>query len=139
MVEVGLFRDVLVLVTFAVGGDEFSATSRAGLIGSSSSRRMISTFTGGADGLSVLADTVAGGGARVIPGGVPAAGLGRDFDGASAGGGDVKVTDGLGAAATMVGRLVAGAKAGGGLEPKASSAGRFVSTRCADGCSSWSS
>ena len=138
MAEVGLFRDVLVLVAFTVGGDEFSATSRAGLIGSSSSRRMISTFTGGADGLSVLADTVAGGG-RVIPGGVPAAAVGRDFDGASAGGDDVKVTDGLGAAATMVGRLVAGDNAGGGLEPKATSAGRFVSTGCADGCSSWSS
>ena len=134
-----MVRVVFVVAVLTGEDDEFSATSRAGLIGSSSSRRTTSTFAGGADGLWVLTGTVAGGGGRGIPAGVPAAALGRDLDGASVGGGDVKVTDGLGAAVTIVGKLVAGATIGGALEPEASSAGRFVSTGCADGCSSWSS
>src|SRR5437870_4583555 len=55
VIEVGLVREVFVVAAFANGSDWFSARSCASLIGSSSSRRTTSTFTGGADGLSALA------------------------------------------------------------------------------------
>ena len=120
------------------GGDGFSATSCAGLIGSSSFRRTTSTFTGGADGLSALAGPVAGAGrGRVVPGGGEAAALARD--GVGNGSGDVEVEEDLGAAATSGGWLVSGADEARGLVRKASGAGRFVAIGCAAGRSSWSS
>src|SRR5439155_22607309 len=111
----------------ACGDGWFSATSSAGLIGSSSSRRTNSTFTGRADGLSALGvkGAVAGGG-WVVPGRGEAATLMRS--GADAGGGDVEAADELGVAATSGGWLVPAAKDAGGLVRKASGAGRFVAT-----------
>ena len=132
MIGGGLLGDVFVVSALA-GGDWFSATSCAGLIGSSSSRRTTSTFTGDADGLSVLAATVAGvGSGRVVPGGGEAAVLARDGDGDGAVGGDVEEADDLGAAATTSGWLVPGGDDASGLLRKASGAGRFVATGCAD-------
>ena len=134
MIEAGLLRDVFVVAAFASGVGWFSATSCAGLIGSSSSRRTTSTFTGGADGLSPLADTVTGAGSgRVVHGGGETAALARDGAGAGAVGGDVEVADDLGAAATSGDWLVPGGDDAGGLVRKASEAGRFVATGCAGG------
>ena len=133
MIGGGLLGDVFVVSALA-GGDWFSATSCAGLTGSSSSRRTTSTFTGGADGLSSLAGTVpAAGSGRVVPGGGAVAALARDSDGAGVVGGDVEVAEGLGAAASSGGWLVPRANDAGGLERKASRAGRFVATGCAVG------
>ena len=124
MTEAGPLRDVFVVAALAIGGDWFSATSCAGLIGSSSSRRTTSTFTVGAGGLSALAGTVAvAGSGRVVPGG----GEAPARDSAGAGCGDVEVADDLGATATtIVGWLVPGGDDTGGLVRKASGAGRFV-------------
>ena len=125
---------VVCVVSELASGDWFSATSCAGLIGSSSSRRTTSTFAGDADGLSALAGTVAGvGSGRVVPGGGEAAALARDGDGAGGVGGDVEVADDLGTAATSGGWLVPGGDDAGGLVRKASGAGRFVATGCAEG------
>ena len=58
--------------------------------------------------------------------------LARDGDGDGAVGGDVEEADDLGAAATTSGWLVPGGDDASGLVRKASGAGRFVATGCAD-------
>src|SRR6185503_17658918 len=108
-VDAGLPGDVFVVAAFTSGSGSFRDTSCAGLIGSSSSRRTTSTFTGGAGGLSPLPSAVTrAGGGRVVTGGGEAAGLAREGADAGVVGGDVEVADDLGAAATSVGWLVPG-------------------------------
>src|SRR5438552_6953354 len=122
VLEAGSLKDAFVAALAGAGG-WFNATSCASLIGSSSSKRTTSTFTGGAAGLSALVGKVAAAGsACVVPGGGEA--LARE--GVGAGGGDVEAANDLGAAATIGVWLVLGAKDAGRLVCAASRAGRFV-------------
>src|ERR1041385_6931800 len=116
----------------AGGGGWFSATSCAGLMGSSASRRTTSTLTGGRDGDSALAGNVAETpGGRDVPEAVAVAALVRGADKADTAGGEFEMGGDLVAAARRGGGFVAGGREAGGTEVAelartASVTGRFV-------------